>query len=35
MVTRWSRLHGKLYLGRERLLGEVEDMQGLKAVLWL
>jgi hypothetical protein len=35
MATRWSHLHGELYLGRERLLDEVEDMEGLKAVLWL
>jgi hypothetical protein len=35
MVTRWSRHHGELYLGQKRLLGEVEDVEGLKAVLWL
>jgi hypothetical protein len=35
MVTRWSYLHGELYLRQEWLLGEVEDVEGLKAVLWL
>jgi hypothetical protein len=35
MVTRWSCLHGGFYLGRKRMLNEVEDMEGLEAVLWL
>jgi hypothetical protein len=35
MVTRWSRHHDELYLGQKRLLCEVEDVEGLKAVLWL
>jgi hypothetical protein len=35
MATGWSRLHDEVYLGQERLLGEVEDVWGLKAVLWL
>jgi hypothetical protein len=34
MVTRWSRHHGELYLGQKSLLGEVVDVEGLKAVLW-
>jgi hypothetical protein len=35
MATRWSRLHGELYLGQKRMLGEVEDVEGLEALLWL
>jgi hypothetical protein len=34
-ATRWSRLHGELYLGQKPLLGEVMDVEGLKVVLWL
>jgi hypothetical protein len=33
MVARWSRNHDELYLGRKPLLGEVMDVEGLKAVL--
>jgi hypothetical protein len=35
MATQWSNRHGELYLRREWLLGEVEDVEGLKVVLWL
>jgi hypothetical protein len=35
MATRWSRLHGEPYLRRERLFGEVEDVEGLEMVRWL
>jgi hypothetical protein len=35
MVTLWSHHDGDLYLGQKRLLGEVGDVEGLKAVLWL
>jgi hypothetical protein len=28
MATRWSRLHGELYLGEEWRLGAVEDAWG-------
>jgi hypothetical protein len=35
MAIGWSRLHGELYLGREWTLGEVEDVCGLKTVMWL
>jgi hypothetical protein len=35
MATRWSRLHGELYLRRKRTFSEVEDVEGLETVLWL
>jgi hypothetical protein len=35
MAIRWSRHLGELHLGQKQLPGEVEDVEGLKAVLWL
>ena len=35
MATRWSRLHGELYLRRKRDDGGVEDVEELTVVLWL
>jgi hypothetical protein len=35
MATRCSRHHGELYLRQNRWHGEVEDVEGLKVVLWL
>jgi hypothetical protein len=33
MASRWSRLPGELYRGKERWLGAVEDTCGLMVVL--